>query len=291
MNLPLHSGPQPADAPHASLPIGVFDSGIGGLSILKALRSELPQERFVYVADSGFAPYGERDETHVQARALSITQHLLQQHRIKALVVACNTATALAIYLLRNQYPQLPIVGIEPALKPAIALSKTGFIGVMATRGTLESDKFKRLLSSLQGQARFVLQPCSGLALAIEQFDALQIQAACAEYIGALGAVSPFGTQHGQIDTLVLGCTHYPFAEAALRLGTGPAVNYLEGGEPVARQTRRLLEAANALNTTDIKHTVATPQVTFYSTGDGQALQSAAQRWLGLQYAVEPFSG
>jgi glutamate racemase len=268
----------------------VFDSGIGGLSILKALHSELPQERFVYVADSGFAPYGERDETHVQARALSITQHLLQQHRIKALVVACNTATALAIYLLRDQYPQLPIVGIEPALKPAVALSKTGFIGVMATRGTLESDKFKRLLSSLQGQARFVLQPCSGLALAIEQFDALQIQAACAEYIGALGAVSPFGTQHGQIDTLVLGCTHYPFAEAALRLGTGPAVNYLEGGEPVARQTRRLLEATNALNTTDIKHTVATSQVTFYSTGDGQTLQSAVQRWLGLQQVVEPFS-
>jgi glutamate racemase len=290
LNLPLHSGPQPTDAPHASLPIGVFDSGIGGLSILKALHSELPQERFVYVADSGFAPYGERDETHVQARALSITQHLLQQHRIKALVVACNTATALAIYLLRNQYPQLPIVGIEPALKPAIALSKTGVIGVMATRGTLESDKFKRLLSSLQGQARFVLQPCSGLALAIEQFDALQIQAACAEYIGALGAVSPFGTQHGQIDTLVLGCTHYPFAEAALRLGTGPAVNYLEGGEPVARQTRRLLEATNALNTTDIKQTVATSQVTFYSTGDGQTLQSAVQRWLGLQQVVEPFS-
>jgi len=290
LNLPLHSGPKPTDAPHASLPIGVFDSGIGGLSILKALHSELPQERFVYVADSGFAPYGERDETHVQARALSITQHLLQQHRIKALVVACNTATALAIYLLRDQYPQLPIVGIEPALKPAIALSKTGVIGVMATRGTLESDKFKRLLSSLQGQARFVLQPCSGLALAIEQFDAVQIQAACADYIGALGAVSPFGTQNGQIDTLVLGCTHYPFAEAALRLGTGPAVNYLEGGEPVARQTRRLLEATNALNTTDIKHTVATSQVTFYSTGDGQTLQSAVQRWLGLQQVVEPFS-
>ena len=291
MNLPLHSGPKPTDSPHASLPIGVFDSGIGGLSILKALRSELPHERFVYVADSGFAPYGERDEAHVQARALSITQHLLQQHRIKALVVACNTATALAIHLLRDQYPQLPIVGIEPALKPAVALSKTGVIGVMATRGTLESDKFKRLLSSLEGQARFVLQPCSGLALAIEQFDAVQIQAACAQYIGALGAVSSFGTQHGQIDTLVLGCTHYPFAEAALRLGTGPDVTYLEGGEPVARQTRRLLEAASALNTTDIRHTVAKSQVTFYSTGDGQPLQSASQRWLGLQYAVEPFSG
>lgn len=291
MNLPLHSGTRPTDSPHASLPIGVFDSGIGGLSILKALRSELPQERFVYVADSGFAPYGERDEAHVQARALSITQHLLQQHRIKALVVACNTATALAIHLLRDQYPQLPIVGIEPALKPAIALSKTGVIGVMATRGTLESDKFKRLLSSLQGQARFVLQPCSGLAVAIEQFDAQQIQSACAQYIGALGAVSPFGTHHGQIDTLVLGCTHYPFAEAALRLGTGPDVNYLEGGEPVARQTRRLLEAANALNTSDIQQTVATPQETFYSTGDGQTLQSAVQLWLGLQQFVVPLAG
>ena len=291
MNLPLHSGTRPTDSPHASLPIGVFDSGIGGLSILKALRSELPQERFVYVADSGFAPYGERDEAHVQARALSITQHLLQQHRIKALVVACNTATALAIHLLRDQYPQLPIVGIEPALKPAIALSKTGVIGVMATLGTLESDKFKRLLSSLQGQARFVLQPCSGLAVAIEQFDAQQIQSACAQYIGALGAVSPFGTHHGQIDTLVLGCTHYPFAEAALRLGTGPDVNYLEGGEPVARQTRRLLEADNALNTSDIQQTVATPQETFYSTGDGQTLQSAVQLWLGLQQFVVPLAG
>ena len=291
MNLPLHSGPLLADGLRAGQPIGVFDSGIGGLSILKALRSELPQERFVYVADSGHAPYGERDDAHVQARALSITQHLLQQHRIKALVVACNTATALAIHLLRDQYPQLPIVGIEPALKPAVALSKTGVIGVMATRGTLESDKFKRLLSSLEGQARFVLQPCAGLALAIEQFDAQQIQAACAEYTGALGAVSPFGTRHGQIDTLVLGCTHYPFAEAALRLGTGSAVNFLEGGEPVARQTRRLLETANTLNTTDIKRTVTTPQVTFYSTGDGQTLQSATMRWLGLQHAVEPITG
>ena len=291
MNLPLHPGPLLADGLRAGQPIGVFDSGIGGLSILKALRSELPQERFVYVADSGHAPYGERDDAHVQARALSITQHLLQQHRIKALVVACNTATALAIHLLRDQYPQLPIVGIEPALKPAVALSKTGVIGVMATRGTLESDKFKRLLSSLEGQARFVLQPCAGLALAIEQFDALQIQAACVEYSGAIGAVNPFGTRYGQIDTLVLGCTHYPFAEEALRLGTGPGVNYLEGGQPVARQTRRLLETANTLNTTHVNQTPDTPQVTFYSTGDGQTLQSATMRWLGLQHAVEPITG
>ena len=270
--------------------IGVFDSGVGGLTVLRALQERLPTESTVYLGDTARVPYGTRSAEVVTQYALANARFLMR-YDIKMLVVACNTATALAIHLLRDQYPQLPIVGIEPALKPAVALSKTGVIGVMATRGTLESDKFKRLLSSLEGQARFVLQPCAGLALAIEQFDALQIQAACVEYSGAIGAVNPFGTRYGQIDTLVLGCTHYPFAEEALRLGTGPGVNYLEGGQPVARQTRRLLETANTLNTTHVNQTPDTPQVTFYSTGDGQTLQSATMRWLGLQHAVEPITG
>ena len=163
-------------------PIGVFDSGVGGLSVLKALRAELPHEDFVYVSDSGFAPYGERDEAFVVERARRITQHLISTPRapIKALVIACNTATAAAIQLLRQDHPTLPIVGVEPALKPAIALSRTRRIGVMATRGTLASQKFKLLLASLAGQAEFVCQPCDGLADAIERHDALQIGALCA---------------------------------------------------------------------------------------------------------------
>lgn len=269
---------------HSASPIGVFDSGVGGLSVLRALLAELPDEQVVYVADSGHAPYGERDDAYVIERARAITAHLLTHHHIKALVVACNTATAAAIHLLREQHPQLPIVGIEPALKPAVGLSTTGVIGVMATRSTLRSDKFQRLLASLEGQARFVVQPCAGLALAIEQFDTIKIGAACAEYTGAMGS---FGIKTGQIDTLVLGCTHYPFAESHLRAGTGAAVRYLEGGAPVARQTRRLLQAGQAICA---GRAAGSQQVVFYSTGNPLTLESAAKRWLGLEQSVLPLA-
>ena len=201
--------------PAASLrPIGVFDSGVGGLSVLRALQAELPLELFVYVADNGHAPYGERDDAHVLARSHAITDYLIAKHGIKALVVACNTATAAAIHILRAAYPDLPIIGIEPALKPATAVSKTGNIGVMATRGTLNSEKFRRLLDSLHGTGTFVLQPCDGLAIAIERMDADQTVALCREYVHGMGR---FGTQAGEMDCLVLGCTHYAFAASALR--------------------------------------------------------------------------
>ena len=150
-------------------PIGVFDSGIGGLSVLQALQKELPHERFVYLADNAHAPYGEKSEAFIRERTHAIADVLLTQHHIKALVVACNTATAAAIHELRAQHPALPLVGVEPALKPALALSHTRHIGVMATRGTVCSDKFTRLLVSVQDQAHFEVQACNGLALAIEQ--------------------------------------------------------------------------------------------------------------------------
>lgn len=268
---------RPADA------IGVFDSGVGGLSVLKALRAELPHERFVYVADSGHAPYGERDDTHVIARSHAITRHLVHQHHIKALVVACNTATAAAIQALRQSYPDLPIIGIEPALKPAAAASQTHLIGVMATRGTLNSEKFRNLLESLHGQATFVLQPCDGLADAIEHADAIKIGAACAHYTEAMGR---FGLNSGEMDTLVLGCTHYPFAENTLRNLVGADVAFLEGGAPVARQTRRLLAAHHQL--ADMRPLTpplaASPD--FFTTGSADILHHAAHRWLQLQVHV-----
>ena len=261
----------------SNCPIGVFDSGVGGLSVLRALRAELPHEKFVYVADSGHAPYGERDDDYLIERCHTIVRWFREHHQIKALVVACNTATAAAIHVLREAHPELPIIGIEPALKPAVRLSRTKLIGVMATRSTLHSEKFKRLLTSLENQATFVLQPCSGLVPAIEAFDAIKIGAACAEYTGAMGR---FGSNPGEIDTLVLGCTHYPFAESSLRLGTGMAVTYVEGGAPVARQTRRLLEAANQLQVGDQGKAAI---VRLYSSGDPLALASAAARWLDLK--------
>jgi glutamate racemase len=263
----------------AACPIGVFDSGVGGLSVLRALRAELPQERFVYVADSGHAPYGERDDEHVILRAHAITRYLLEAHTIKSLVVACNTATAAAIRLLREAYPDLPIIGIEPALKPAVLQSKTGVIGVMATRGTLNSEKFRTLLASLHGKATFILQPCDGLADAIEHNDAIKTEALCAQYTRAMGH---FGSKNGEMDTLILGCTHYPFATKMLTHLLGPDIPMLEGGPPVARQTRRLLAERHAIQA----EMSADQPVLFYSTGHPDALQDAAQRWLHLKIGV-----
>jgi glutamate racemase len=267
-------------------PIGVFDSGIGGLSVLQALQSALPHEHFVYLADNAHAPYGEKSDLYVRQRTHAIAMHLLEQHKIKALVVACNTATAAAIHELRTQHPQLPLVGVEPALKPAVALSQTGHIGVVATRGTVASDKFARLLHSVQGQARFTVQACNGLALAIEQSTLPQfvqepeerITELLTQYTAAMGS---FGTGPGQMDTLVLGCTHYVFVEKQLRALLGPHVQLVSTGEAVARQTRRLLEAAGFLHSGPAPLSAA-QRMSLFTTGDLHGLQAAAQRWLGL---------
>ncbi len=271
---------------NVNAPIGVFDSGIGGLSVLQALQSALPHEHFVYLADNAHAPYGEKTDLYVRQRTHAITRYLLAHHQIKALVVACNTATAAAIHELRAQHPQLPLVGVEPALKPAVALSQTGHIGVIATRGTVASDKFARLLDSVQGQARFTVQACNGLALAIEQSTLPQqatpaqerITELLAQYTSAMGS---FGTGPGQMDTLVLGCTHYVFAEKQLQALLGPDVRLVSTGEAVARQTRRLLEGAGVLSAGPAER--SSPQgMALFTTGDLHGLQAAAERWLGL---------
>lgn len=272
--------------PLPSSPIGVFDSGVGGLSVLQALRAELPHERFVYLADSAYAPYGERGNAFVTARSRAIADYLCQQHQIKALVVACNTATAAAIDELRMQYPDLPLVGLEPALKPAVAQSQTKRIGVIGTRGTLGSTRFSKLLASLQGQADFVLQACDGLAHAIECSTLHTVsennpghtatRALCARYTQALGN---FGHRPGEIDSLVLGCTHYLFAQDDFRALLGPEIRLIATGEPVARQTRRLLQAAGTLCDEGTPSASQTP-VQLYTTGTLSALQTAAMRWL-----------
>ena len=280
--------------PQASSPIGVFDSGVGGLSVLRALLAAMPHERFVYLADSANAPYGERGDAFVAARTHAITEYLCQQHHIKALVVACNTATAAAIHEVRSSHPELPLVGLEPAVKPALAVTKTGHVGVIGTRGTLTSAKFGKLMASLADQAHFVVQPCDGLAHAIERSVALpaaapdspvsttETGALCERYLQAMGS---FGTGPGQMDTLVLGCTHYIFVAHELRALVGPEVQFIETGEPVARQTRRLLEAAGllALPPSEQSTSPEGPEpVQLLTTGPVAMMQAAAQRWLNL---------
>lgn len=307
-------------------PIGVFDSGIGGLSILKALRAELPGEDFIYIADTGHAPYGERGAGHVLARSRALTRFLVG-HNVKAVVVACNTATAAAVDFLRADYPGLPFIGVEPALKPAALLSRTGHIGVLATRSTLASARFQALLAAQTGQARFTLQACDGLAAAIEDSAATgntsKTIALCARYTGVMGrsglvdaagisgisgtsgksgrsgrlceagtpevpgtSATPhpfpeFGNQAGQIDTLVLGCTHYPLARPHLRALLGPAVQIIDNGQAVARQTRRRLQADLA----DARQPAGPPRL--LSTGSPHALQTAASRWLGMSITAQ----
>lgn len=281
-----HLGPHPL--PHsmhlASSPIGIFDSGIGGLSVLQALRHELPHEHFVYVADSGYAPYGERDEAFVQQRTGAIARYLRAQHGIKALVIACNTATAAAVERLRGEIPDLPLIGVEPALKPASLSSQTHHVGVMGTRITVTSARFARLLSEHSQNTQFAVQACDGLASAIERSIELPpapnlqdtaLWALCARHTDSLGR---FGRQPGEMDTLVLGCTHYVFVKDELRALLGPDVQLIDTGAPVARQVRRLLAQADRLAT----ESHSAPQIQLFTTGALGSLQAAAQRWLDL---------
>jgi glutamate racemase len=275
-------GPESADGPigspaSADRPIGVFDSGVGGLSILEALRAELPYEHFVYYADTAHAPYGERSEAFVAERTMAVTGHLRSEHAIKALVIACNTATAAAVHLVREQHPNLPVVGVEPALKPAVLLTRTRRIGVMATRGTLASAKFRLLLSSVQGDAQFFLQPCDGLADAIERDDAAAVEQLCRTHLTALGR---FGTAEGELDTLVLGCTHYPFARRALGALLPAGVHIVDTGKPVARHLRTILTAHGLERTA-----AADRPLTLNASGSDRALRKIAQQWLERPHA------
>lgn len=256
--------------------VGVFDSGVGGLSVLQALLTELPGARFVYAADSAYAPYGERTAQDVSERTHRVTARLREQHGIDALVIACNTATAHAIDALRQQHPDLPIIGVEPALKPAATLSQSGHIGVLATRGTLGSTRFAqlrdRLVTASPRPLRFSCQPCDGLADAIERHDLPVIQTLGERYVGELLQDRP---DSPAIDTLVLGCTHYPFAAELLGHLSGNGVKLVDTGAPVARRTREVL---------GLQPVAGAPAFApiLLSSGQPAALASAARRWLGL---------
>lgn len=252
--------------------IGIFDSGIGGLSILRALRVHLPNECFVYYADSAHNPYGDKPSEEVIARSLAIAKELVTQHAIRALVVACNTATAAAIHLLRQHYPSLPIVGVEPALKPAVAASKTKQIAVLATRSTLTSQKFLALKNSLDPQATFSCVACTGLADLIERASA---EASASHAL--LGACQRFLAQAGHFDTLVLGCTHYALISDIFKGLVGECITVIDNSSAVALRLTSLLEA---LPQPALTQAATRQSVTLHGSGDPLLLQLAAKRWL-----------
>lgn len=259
--------------------VGVLDSGVGGLSVLRALLHEMSGARFVYVADSAHAPYGEREFGHVAARVHAITSHLRDAHAVDALVLACNTATAHAVDGLRSEHPDLPIIGMEPALKPAAVSSRSGRIGVLATRGTLGSARFARLrdrqLAAATRTLHFSCQPCDGLADAIERHDEAATEALCERYVHSL--LEQAGPA---MDTLVLGCTHYPFASHVLRRLCGPAVTLVDTGAPVARRAHERLGAGL------VTGSATSPSVSLWCSGSPAALEQAAGRWLALDAAA-----
>lgn len=228
-------------------PIGILDSGIGGLSILKEIQRQLPNEQLLYLADSAYAPYGERSVDQVQARTLALCHWLVKQN-CKALVIACNTATAHAIQLLRHTYTQQLIIGVEPGIKPAQALTRTGVIGVLATHNTLMSEKFHSLITKLQTQyptTRFICQAGTGLVPLIErgQVDSATTEALLRKYL------TPMLAQH--IDTLVLGCTHYPFLSLTIQRIVGPNVQLIDTSCAVAKHLSRELQRHALLNQTN----------------------------------------
>lgn len=275
-----------------SAPIGVFDSGIGGLSVLQALRAELPGESFVYLADAAYAPYGPRSADDIRQRSLAITEALRRSCGVKALVVACNTATAAAIEALRLAHPDLPLVGVEPALKPAAERSRSRRVGVLVTAATARSPRFAALLTRQRADVGFDVVACEGLAAAIDAQDTSKIIALCDRFTLGFRQKSK---KTADVDTVVLGCTHYPLVRDVLGQLLGPDVALIDTGTPVARHTRTQLQARGLLYRPAAKQEQEVPREAYpgsgglrlLSTGDPSLLDAAARRWLGTDQPVE----
>ncbi|MEN9903797.1 MAG: hypothetical protein RLZZ555_362 [Pseudomonadota bacterium] len=244
----------------ADRPIGVFDSGVGGLSVLREIQQALPAETLCYVADSGHAPYGDKSAAYIEARACHLIR-FLQQQGVKAVVVACNTVTGLAIERLRATFPDLPIVAIEPAVKPAAQGTRSGVVGVLATRQTVASPGLARLVDQHANGREVLLQACPGWVERVErgELDSPGTLEAVAQYVQPL-------LDRGA-DMLVLGCTHYPFLAAAIRSLAGGRAQVLDPSPAVARELARRLEQLGLL-----RQATAPGQARFWTSADPQRI-------------------
>lgn len=245
--------------------IGVFDSGIGGLSVLNEALRQLPGHDYVYLADSANAPYGERPSEWVAQRSLKLCSWLIQEQQCEAVVVACNTATAQAITSIRELFPATPVIGVEPGIKPAAALSAKKVIGVLATQSTLSSEKFNALLQTLTLDCQVIVQSGSGLVPLIEsgELDSSELQDLIRSYLQKIIASGA--------DTLVLGCTHYPFLMPLIQKEFGHQLQVIDTSAAIIRQlSRKSNLSAISQNTS----------VTLYTTEDHQHLLKLARQLL-----------
>jgi glutamate racemase len=220
-------------------PIGVFDSGVGGVSVLREIRRELPAEDLIYLADSAYTPYGDRPAAVITERSIAMVT-LLERGGVKAVVVACNTATGIAVDALRARFA-MPVVAIEPAVKPAAARTRTGVVGVLATTQTLASQRFTKLVATHAAGVRVVTQPSPGLVERVEagELSTASTRSLVEQYVRPL-------LDNGA-DTIVLGCTHYPFLSAVIQDVAGPSITVIDPAVAVARELRRRLEAGDLL--------------------------------------------
>jgi glutamate racemase len=244
--------------------IGVFDSGVGGLSVLQHIRQTLPNERLIYVADSGHVPYGDKSPDYIEQRSHSITRFLTEKGA-DAIVIACNTATAAAVASLRSHF-EIPIVGMEPAVKPAVAATRSGVVGVLATIGTLESARFAALLGRYGEEVEIITQGCPGLVEQVEQgeLNSKRTQELVERFTSPLLARGA--------DTLILGCTHYPFLSALIQEIAGANIVLIETGAAVARQLQRRIYSDPA---GQMKHSTigqdklpSSPPAQFFTSGE-----------------------
>ena len=252
-----------------SLPIGVFDSGLGGMSVVRELRALLPAEEIVYYADSAHCPYGHRAVPAIAARSSAIAAALIDRG-VKLLVVACNTATSVALPTLRTRFPGLPIIGMVPAVKPAAAATRSGRIAVLATPRTLAGDVVPALVRDHASGAEVVLVPAPGLVELVEhgELDGPRVEAALRPLLRPLAA-------HG-IDTLVLGCTHYPFLREATRRIVEPELTIIDSGCAVARRARDLLDADGRRS-----RRCSQGSLTLWTSGEANSVGTVASRLLG----------
>jgi glutamate racemase len=236
--------------------VGVFDSGLGGLTVVQALSRVIRGADIFYIADTKNAPYGEKTPEEILQYSLDITDHFISHHQIDALVVACNTATSAAIATLRECYPSLIIVGTEPAIKPAIEWTKSGAVGVLATPATLKGDKYQKLADTLMNQKTVKLyeQACPGLVEHIENgtLHTPESHSLLQQWLVPM--------KEGGVDTIVLGCTHYPLAKAAIEAVIGNDVKFLDAGEAIAKRLLSLLEERGYQNS-------GKTEVHIYATG------------------------